>query len=318
MLLSSIYKILGQNQPTGYELDISGLNSLKKAGTHELSYCDGEANVKDLEGSNAGAILVRQEHANLVKNHAIISKNPHLDFANISAFFAKPLFEDKHPAQVASSAKVMENVHIGSGVMIGENVIIMPGCYIGDNVYIGRGTLIHPNVVIYNNSKIGESCIINANAVIGSDGFGYAHTPDGKHVKIHHNGNVVIGNHVEIGACTTIDRGVFDSTVIADHCKIDNLVQIGHNCELGFGTILVSQVGLSGSSVLGRNVVMGGQAGTKGHIRIGDFVQCAARAGVSKDLPDNSGEYAGHPIMPLKEWFKLQAKIIRFFKKESK
>lgn len=102
MLLSSIYKLLGQNQPAEYELDISGLNSLKKAGAHELSYCDGEANVKDLKSSNAGAILVRQEHANLVKNHAIISKNPHLDFANISAFFAKPLFEDKHPAQIAS------------------------------------------------------------------------------------------------------------------------------------------------------------------------------------------------------------------------
>lgn len=315
MLLSHICKKFGVELDDRADIDISALNSLSKAGYGELAYCDSDANASKLSECNASAVVVLKEHAHLVKNFAIINENPQLVFAELSALYARPLFEETRPAQIASNAKIMENVHIGSGVMIDENAIIMPGCYIGDNVYIGRDTIIHPNVVIYNNTKIGNNCIINANAVIGSDGFGFAHTKDGKHVKIYHNGNVKIGNHVEIGACTTIDRGVFESTIIEDFCKIDNLVQIAHNCELGFGTILVSQVGLSGSSILGRNVVMGGQAGTKGHIKIGDFVQCAARTGVSKDL-ESGKNYAGHPIMELKAWFKLQAKIQRFFGKE--
>ena len=168
--------------------------------------------------------------------------------------------------------------------------------------------------MIYNDTQIGENCVILAGAILGSDGFGYAHRADGTHVKIHHNGNVILEDFVEIGANTTIDRGVFDPTIIKKGTKIDNLVQIGHNCDIGQNTLLVSQVGLAGSSVLGRNVVMGGQSGTKGHIKIGDFAQIAARGGVSKDL-DGSKTYAGYPIMELDAWFKLQAKIMRFFKK---
>ena len=313
MLLSEIYKIL-KLEFSGVDVDINALNSLKNASANELSYCDGDINATKIAECNAGAILVKDKHANLVQNHAIISKNPHLDFAILSKFFAKPLIRKSTENSVDKSAFIMPNVYIGSGVKIGANTTIMAGAYIGDNVSIGSNCVIHPNVVIYNDSIIGDECVINANAVIGSDGFGFAHTDEGKHVKIYHNGNVVIGSNVEIGACTTIDRGVFESTIIADYSKIDNLVQIGHNCELGFGTILVSQVGLAGSSILGRNVVMGGQAGTKGHIKIGDFAQIAARGGVSKDL-EGGKEYAGYPIMELKEWFKLQAKITRFFKK---
>ena len=173
--------------------------------------------------------------------------------------------------------------------------------------------MIHANAVIYNDTIIGERCIIHANAVIGSDGFGYAHTKTGEHVKIYHNGNVVLQDEVEIGACTTIDRAVFGSTIVKRGSKIDNLVQIGHNCELGQNCLIVSQVGLAGSTTLGRNVVMGGQSGSGGHVSVGDFAQIAARGGISKDLAGGKN-YAGHPIMELSEWFKLQAKIVRFFK----
>ena len=173
--------------------------------------------------------------------------------------------------------------------------------------------MIHANAVIYNDTIIGERCVIHANAVIGSDGFGYAHTKTGEHVKIYHNGNVVLQDEVEIGACTTIDRAVFGSTIVKRGSKIDNLVQIGHNCELGQNCLIVSQVGLAGSTTLGRNVVMGGQSGSGGHVSVGDFAQIAARGGISKDLTGGKN-YAGHPIMELSEWFKLQAKIVRFFK----
>lgn len=318
MNLSKIYETLGLKKPLiENDLQITAMNSLQNATHGELSYCDSDKNIKFLDTCEASAILVRENDAKRVKNHAIITQNPHLDFAILSQYFAKPLFYETHPAQISPSAKIMPNVHIGSNVFIDDNTVIMPGVYIGDNVRIGRDCILHPNVVIYNDCLIDDCCILNANCVIGSDGFGFASDKNGKHYKIYHNGRVVLGKHVEIGACTTIDRGVFDDTIIGDFSKVDNLVQIAHNCELGFGSVLVAQVGLAGSTKLGRNVVMGGQSGTTGHLKIGDFAQIAARGGVSKDLPGGK-KYAGsHPILELNQWLKLQAKIQKFFSKKS-
>ena len=278
---------------SGEDLEIFALNSLKNANKAELTYCDGEKNAKFISTSNAGAILVTKSLLDLVPAGmvALVCDNPHLAFALLSKDYAKP------------------------NVSVGENTIVMAGAFLGDNVQIGKNCIIHPNVVIYNDCVVGNECHLLANCVIGSDGFGYAHTKTGEHVKIYHNGNVVLGDFVEIGACTTIDRGVFESTVIANYTKIDNLVQIGHNCELGNGCLIVSQTGLAGSTILGRNVVMGGQSGSTGHVSVGDFAQIAARGGVSKDLPGGK-KYAGaYPIMELSDQFKLQAKILRFFKK---
>jgi len=290
---------------SGEDLEIFALNSLKNANKAELTYCDGEKNAKFISTSNAGAILVTKSLLDLVPAGmvALVCDNPHLAFAILSKIYAKPLFCEPKPSNIAQSATIMPNVYIGSNVSVGENTIVMAGAFLGDNVTIGKNCIIHPNVVIYNDCVIGNECHLLANCVIGSDGFGYAHTKTGEHVKIYHNGNVVLGDFVEIGACTTIDRGVFESTMI------------GHNCELGNGCLIVSQTGLAGSTVLGRNVVMGGQSGSAGHVSVGDFAQIAARGGVSKDLPGGK-KYAGaYPIMELSEQFKLQAKILRFFKK---
>lgn len=296
--------------------EITAINSLKNATQNEMSYCDSETNLKYLKETNAKLVLIKSEFKEFVPQNttAFEVQNPHLSFAILSEYFKKPLICEKKESLIDKSVQIMQNVYIGSNVKIGINSILMHGAYIGDNVEIGENCIIYPNVVIYNDTKVGNRCNIHANSVIGSDGFGYAHTNSGAHVKIYHNGNVIIEDDVEIGACTTIDRGVFDSTIIKQCTKIDNLVQIGHNCELGFGCLMVSQVGLAGSTKLGRNVVMGGQAGSGGHVKVGDFVQIAARGGVSKDLPSGKN-YAGHPIMEIKEWYKLQAKIIRFFKK---
>jgi UDP-3-O-[3-hydroxymyristoyl] glucosamine N-acyltransferase len=150
--------------------------------------------------------------------------------------------------------------------------------------------------------------------VIGSDGFGYAHTTDGAHIKIYHNGKVVLEDNVEIGANSCVDRAVFGQTLIKEGTKIDNLVQIGHNVEVGARCILVSQSGISGSTKLGRNVVMGGQSATAGHLVIGDFATIAARGGVTKSI--KGGEvYSGFPLIKHKDWLKLQAKISKFFNK---
>ncbi|QKG29336.1 UDP-3-O-(3-hydroxymyristoyl)glucosamine N-acyltransferase [Campylobacter sp. RM16187] len=317
MKLSEIYEIL-ELKFEGEEREITALNSLANAKNSELSYCDGEKNAKFIANSKAGAILVGENLKEFVpaNMHAIVVENAHLAFAILSKFFAKELFASSpKEAQISPSAKVMQNVYIGSGVTVGEGSVLMPGVFLGDNVKIGKNCILHPNVVVYNDCVIGDECHINANAVIGSDGYGYAHTKTGEHIKIYHNGNVILEDFVEIGACTTIDRGVFEPTIIKRHTKIDNLVQIGHNCELGQGCLIVAQTGLAGSSKLGRNVVMGGQSGTTGHLKVGDFAQIAARGGVSKSI-EGGKKYAGaYPILELGEFFKMQAKILRFFKK---
>lgn len=301
----------------GADFEVTALNSLKNASATELSYCDGEKNSKFINDSKAGAILVKSEFASLVSNSAValVCDNPHLIFAYLSEHFAKPLFTSapKQP-QIAASAKIMPNVYLGSGVVVGEGSVVMAGAFLGDNVRVGKNCIIHPNAVIYNACIIGDGCHLNACCVIGSDGFGYAHTSRGEHIKIYHNGNVVLEDFVEIGACVTIDRGVFEPTIIKRGSKIDNLVQIGHNCELDQNCLLVAQTGLAGSTKLGRNVVMGGQSGTSGHLQIGDFAQIAARGGVTKDIAGGE-KYAGHPVMKLGDYFKFQAKILRFFKK---
>ena len=294
MKLSKIAEILNI-ELGGADAEIAAINSLQNARQSELSYCDSDKNEKFLSATKAAAVLVKCGTAVPNGVRALECENPHLAFAILSAHFAKPLIRTGAPAKIAASAQIGQNVHIGVNSKIGEDCVILSGAYIGDDVHIGSG------------------CVIHANAVIGSDGFGYAHTKTGEHVKIYHNGNVVLQDEVEIGACTTIDRAVFGSTIVKRGSKIDNLVQIGHNCELGQNCLIVSQVGLAGSTTLGRNVVMGGQSGSGGHVSVGDFAQIAARGGISKDLAGGKN-YAGHPIMELSEWFKLQAKIVRFFR----
>jgi len=152
--------------------------------------------------------------------------------------------------------------------------------------------------------------MIHAGTVIGSDGFGYVHTKKGDHIKLYQNGNVVIEDDVEIGANSTIDCAVFGSTLIKQGSKIDNLIQIGHNCIVGEHCIMVSQSGLAGSTTLGRNVVMGGQSATAGHLNIAAFTTLAARSGVTKSIT-KTGVYSGFPLMEHKSWLKLQAKLAK-------
>ncbi len=319
MKLSEIAKFLNL-EFSGDDIEINALNSISKAGLDELTYCDGDKNVKNISLCSAGAIIVSKKYESLIPKdmQKLISPDPHLSFAYLSKIFAKPLFSNSYTEnKISNTAKIMPNVYIGKGVNIENNVTIMAGAYIGDNVSIGEDSIIHPNVVIYNDSKIGKRCHLLANCVIGSDGFGYAHSKNGEHHKIYHNGNVILEDDVEIGACTTIDRAVFESTIIKKGTKIDNLVQVGHNCDIGTNCIIVAQSGLSGSSILGTNVTMGGQSATSGHLKIGDFATIAARGGVSKSL-EGGKVYGGFPIMLQKEWLKLQARIASAFKDKNK
>ena len=314
MKLSEIAQFLGL-EFKGEDIEIKALNSLSRASFEELSYCDSDKNAKEIAQCGAAAIIVSKKHESLVPSdmQKLISPNPQLSFAYLSKLYAKPLIAKPQPNKIAKSAHIMPNVYIGSGVQIGENATIMAGAYIGDNVFIDDESIIHPNVVIYNDTKIGKKCHLLANCVIGSDGFGYAHNNLGEHFKIYHNGNVILEDRVEIGACTTIDRAVFESTIIKAGTKVDNLVQIAHNCKLGTNCLIVAQTGISGSSELGKSVIMGGQSATSGHLKIGDFTTIAARGGVSKSL-EGGRVYGGFPIMLQKDWLKFQAKLASWFK----
>ncbi len=318
MNLQKICEILNINCDNAVDLEIKGINTLADAKEDEISFFHNEKYKKYVSATKAAAVLIEEKYKDLLPDGCVplITDEPYLKLAVLSEFFAKAPWEEGG-YQIAVSAKIDSSVRIGRGVKIGKNVTIMPNVTIAPDVEIDEGSVIYPNVSIYRDTKIGKNVIIHSGTVIGSDGFGYAHTKTGEHVKIYHLGRVVIEDEVEIGANTTVDRAVFGETIIKKGSKIDNLVQIGHNCEIGEYSILVSQVGLSGSSKLGRNVVMGGQSATAGHLEIAPFTTIAARGGVSKSIK-NPGVYSGFPLMEHKMWLKLQGVLGRILKNKEK
>lgn len=210
---------------------------------------------------------------------------------------------------IASSATVGEEVFVGAfayvseNACIGNNSKIHPHVYVGDNVTIGENVTLYSGVKIYADCQIGDNCIIHAGAVIGSDGFGFAPQADGSYHKIAQIGNVVIENNVEIGANTTIDRAVMGSTIIKEGVKLDNLIQIAHNVEIGSHTVMASQVGISGSTKVGERCVFGGQVGLAGHLKIGDDVKLGAQSGIMSNIKDKS-EIIGSPAIPIRNFYK--------------
>jgi len=209
---------------------------------------------------------------------------------------------------IAESAILGKDIYVGAFAYIGNNakigdlVSIYPQVYIGDNVEIGENTILYPGVKIYPNSKIGKNCIIHAGAVIGSDGFGFARE-DGVYKKIPQMGIVIIEDDVEIGANTTIDRAVMDATIIHKGVKLDNLIQIAHNVEVGENTAMAAQVGISGSTKIGKDCVLGGQAGLGGHITIGDNASIGAQTGIISNVDENA-KVIGSPPLPVKDFFR--------------
>ncbi|MBN2721559.1 MAG: UDP-3-O-(3-hydroxymyristoyl)glucosamine N-acyltransferase [Campylobacterales bacterium] len=316
MLLSSILNEIGLSLE-GNDKEINGIHTLSEAGPSQLSFFNNDKYKDELSYTKAGAVLIEEKYAYLLPQDtiAIITNEPYLKLALASKLFAYNLTSKTTKPTVGDGCDMDESVIFGSNVTIGDGVTILGGCYIGDNVVIGSNTLLHPNATIYHHTLIGERCIIHSGAVIGSDGFGFAHTRTGEHVKIYQNGNVIIEDDVEIGANSTIDRAVFGTTFVRTGTKIDNLVQIGHNCDIGAYSLLAAQVGMSGSTVLGRNVVMGGQSASAGHLKIGDFATIAGKSGVTKTL-EGGKTYAGFPAVEHNVWLRSQAKLASLLKKQ--
>lgn len=199
----------------------------------------------------------------------------------------------KH-AIVSKSASIGQGTYIGDGsvvednAIIGEDTKIYPQVYIGNNVSIGEGTLIYAGAKIYEGCKIGNNCIIHSGVVIGSDGFGFSHNENGTYVKIPQLGIVIIEDDVEIGANTCIDRAMFEATIIREGSKLDNLIQIAHNCQIGKNTVIAAECGIAGSVSIGNNCVIGGQVGIKDHVKIGNNVQIASQSGIHRNVKDKS------------------------------
>jgi UDP-3-O-[3-hydroxymyristoyl] glucosamine N-acyltransferase len=317
--LSSIFQALSISLPMGADPEITGISSLRDATPAQLSYAVGDKHMNDLKGTRAAAVLVSTQLKEMVPASAVavVVNDPELSMAQASGEFRKVFTPPKEfSRRIDPTAILFPNVALGKNVIVGKNSRIMPGTYLGDDVIIGDYTVIHPNCVVYHGCRIGNRCIIHANTVIGSDGFGYAHTKTGEHVKIEQLGNVVIEDDVEIGSNSSIDRATFASTLIRRGAKIDNLCHISHNVEVGEHSIIAGQSGIAGSTILGRNVVMAAQTGATGHIKIADFTTVAARGGVTKDT-EAGKTYAGFPIMEHKAWLRFQASLARLVKKKA-
>jgi len=314
MKLSEIVKILDLDLEELPDLEIKRCNTLKDSKEGELSFLENKNYINELQQTKASAVLVSKNYLEYVPKGVkpIVTETPYIDLAKLSRYFSSPIEVDENnkiPPKIGDGSRIGENVYLGSGVEIGSDVRIMHNSYIGDNVRIDDNTIIYPNVTIYKETIIGKNVIIHSGTVIGSDGFGFATDKSGRHIKIYQNGNVVIEDMVEIGSNVSIDRAVFNSTYIREGARIDNLVQIGHNCDIGANSVLVSQVGIAGSTELGRNVVIGGQAGLAGHIKIAPWTTITAKAGVTKTIKEGGKIWSGFPLFEHRHWLKLQAKI---------
>lgn len=298
---------------------LSQIASLQNAAPGQVAFLKDPRYSAMLASTHAGAVLISPEHAGLTRIPKILVKNPYLAFAKVSAQFNRgaklqpglaPGACVASDADVDASACIGENTVISRGAVIGKHAVIGPGCYLGENASVGEGCCLAANVVVYHGCQVGSFCTIHAGSVIGADGFGYAEE-EGTWVKIPQIGKVIIGNHVEIGANTTIDRGALDDTVVEDGVIIDNLVQIGHNCRIGAYTAIAGCVGIAGSAYIGKHCKIGGAAMVLGHLKIADNVTISAGSMITRSI-QQPGTYTA--LMPFQEheaWLKTAAQVRR-------
>lgn len=298
---------------------IKGVASLANAGSGEISFfCDPRLK-PDLKECSAGAVILNRAHSALFQGHQLISENPYAAFAIISSLlYPRRHFRPRiHPtavvhsdAEVDPSAFVGPNSIIAAGVQIGSRVYIGSNCSIEFGVRIGAETHLHANVSIYEGCKIGSRCILHSGTVIGSDGFGVANDK-GKWIRFPQIGTVVIGDDVDVGANTTIDRGALDDTIIGNGVKLDNHIHIGHNVIVGDHTAMAGCVGVAGSVTIGKRCMFGGRANIVGHIDITDDVKIAATSFVTRSISSPGVYSSAVSARPVEEWRRSSARLHR-------
>lgn len=309
-------------------LKIYNVNTLKNATVEDASFFFNTKYVKDLKETKSGFCFVSEKHKNILSKNTVplVVQNVHYAYTILlNILYFVPIFEIENiispKATIDNTAKIGEGTEVQAGVFIDKNVIIGKNCKICANAVINHNCVIGDNTYIGANAtisycKIGNNTIIHNGANIGQCGFGFAHEK-GFNYKIPQLGIVEIGDYVEIGAGTCIDRGAFNNTIIGNNTKIDNLNQIAHGVEVGKGCFFASQVGISGSTKVGNFVQFGGQTGIAGHIKIGDAVQTAGKSGIMKDIEPMS-VIGGYPAISIKDWHRSTIIMKNMLKKNNK
>jgi len=311
--LQEIADFLGSEVLGNPKVEITGLQGIMEAGSGDITFLSNPKYKDQLPLCKASGVVVNHgievEGINLIP-----SDNPRKDYAKIVRLMVpvkKEVPKISQNAFISESASIGEQVtiypgvYIGENVVLGQNTVIYPGCFIGEDVTIGAECFIDSNVSIHQQTRIGDRVIINSNSVIGSEGFGFERDGD-RHFKIPQIGYVIIEDDVEIGTLCAIDRGSINATIISKGTKLDNLIHIAHNCQLGENNLLLSQVGLAGTVKTGQNVYFAGKAGCMDHINITDRVQIGGASVVTGNI-DEAGMYFGYPARPYQEWKKSNA-----------
>ncbi len=298
----------------GEDLSVSSIAPTDLAEVEQLTFLSDKKYLKDLGNCKASAIILDAEHADKVTIPKIITSNPYYYFSQVSNLFnprrrlalgISPRASIDTSVVIANNPAIAANVVIGKNCRIGDNCQIFPNVVIGENVIIGNDVIIYQNVSLYDTVAIGNDCVIHAGAVIGSDGFGNAKDEHHHYQRIPQIGGVIIGNNVEIGANTTVDCGTFSPTCIADGVRIDNLVQIAHNCSIGAHTGIASKVGIAGNTQIGKHCMIAGNVGISDHISIADYTVIGGGSNVAKTIT-KAGLYSnGMSVMEYRDWAKV-------------
>jgi UDP-3-O-[3-hydroxymyristoyl] glucosamine N-acyltransferase len=300
LTLGEIASRLGGRLVGGAGVLIEQVGSLEHAGPRQIAFYSGPRYRAQLAATRAGALIVAAAAAEQTRVPRIVSDNPYAYFARVAGLLnpAPPVHPGVHAtaqvdasARIAASARVEAGAVIGAGAELGERAWVGAGCYLGDGASIGQDTRLYPSVTIYAGCRLGARVIVHAGAVIGADGFGMAND-EGRWLKLPHIGRVLVGDDVEIGANTTIDRGTVDDTVIEEGVKLDNQIQVGHNCRIGAHTAMAGCVGVAGSAVIGRHCTVGGGAVILGHLSLCDGVHVSAGTVISRSIR-KPGTYTG-------------------------
>jgi len=295
------------------EVEIAGVAAIEEAQAGEITFIANPRYLPKLNETQASAVIVSKEITQ-ANRPLLCTANPYLAFAKILTLYSQQPYRPRGvdgqawispTSHLGKDLTIYPGVYVGDRCSIGDRVTLYPGVCVGEDSSIGDDSILHPNVSIYPKTTIGKRVILHAGVVVGSDGFGYA-KEGRKNVKVPQVGRVEIEDDVEIGANTTIDRATLGRTIIQSGTKIDNLVQVAHNVVIGEDSIIVAQVGISGSTKIGSNVTIGGQVGLVGHIQIGDNVKVGAQSGVMHDLPPNQA-YTGSPAIPHREFLRTMA-----------
>lgn len=308
---------LGANVQGDSAYLIHSLATLQSAGAGQLAFVANAKYQKYLKGTLAGAVIISPAEVGLFSGNAIVTENPYLAYAQLSQKFSAPQLSYVGISPTASVADdiqlngevtISPGACIARGVVLEDSVFIGPNVVIGENCHIGRGTVLNANVTLYADTHLGESCIVHSGAVLGADGFGYANDK-GEWVKIAQLGGVRIGDQVEIGACTTVDRGALEHTVIHSGVILDNQIQIAHNVEIGENTAIAGCTAVAGSTKIGQRCTIAGACGITGHLEIADDVHVTAMTLVTKSIKDPGAYSSGTGFMPYRPWKK---NVVRF------